>query len=158
MKQFRALLLLAALITSACTKEQLADEGYSPAEGEPITFHVSGVEGRTAFGESTDEGATYPTLWSEGDMIKVNYNLAYDEENTRSKTLNDPATSNNPKVTVSSDRKSATFTVAMAEDVTYPCTFYAVSPASKLAPLERHRIGLFLPANAHRANGKCRFV
>lgn len=103
----------------------MADEGYSPAEGEPITFHISGVEGRTAFGESTDEGATYPTLWSEGDQIKISLGL---ESDSRS-FLKDPETGKSPQVTPSNNGKNAWFTVTIPEqEETYK--FYALCPAS----------------------------
>ena len=132
----------AALTSTACTKEVIEnDYNTTDTEGRRVQFTISEVEGRTAFGESTD-GTTYPTLWNDGDQIKVNYNLAYDTENTTSLLVSD-ADGKNPKVTTYNNGKNASFEVALTEAVTYPCTFYAVSPASSWTHWNDTESGIF---------------
>ncbi|MBQ8917012.1 MAG: hypothetical protein IJ028_07530, partial [Alistipes sp.] len=142
MRRLWMFMAAAALTSTACTKEVIEND-YNPTdtEGRRVQFTISEVEGRTAFGESTD-GTTYPTLWNDGDQIKVNYNLAYDTENTTSLLVSD-ADGKNPKVTTYNNGKNASFEVALTEAVTYPCTFYAVYPASSWTHWNDTASGIF---------------
>ncbi len=116
----------AALTSTACTKEVI-DNDYNPTdtEGRRVQFTISEVEGRTAFGESTD-GETYPTLWKDGDNIKISSSL---DVSNRS-FLKDPDTGNSPKVTAYNNGKNASFAITVPEQASGVYNFYALCPAS----------------------------
>ena len=116
----------AALTSTACTKEVIEND-YNPTdtEGRRVQFTISEVEGRTAFGESTD-GETYPTLWNDGDNIKISSSL---DVSNRS-FLKDPDTGNSPKVTAYNNGKNASFAVTVPEQASGVYNFYALCPAS----------------------------
>lgn len=127
--KFWMLTAVVALVSTACTKYDEVDVA-SQGEGRVVTFTTDEIGGRTAFGESTDNGATYPTLWKDGDQVKIS--VGEDklgvEKSTRT-MLKDPETGVSPAVTALNGGKYASFTVAVPEEVAAPYNFFAMSPA-----------------------------
>ena len=98
-----------------------------------IEFFVDEIGGRTVFGESTDDGKSYPTLWQKdasghGEQIKVNMNLNFTDAGKR-ELLKDPATGYNPRV--KGEGAATSFAVRVTDDGANDFCFYAVSPSQR---------------------------
>lgn len=114
-----------ALASTACTKYDEAD--VTPqSKGKVITFTTEEIGGRTAFGDPAADGKSYPTLWNDGDMVRIGAGV---EKSTRT-MLKDPATGKSPVVTALNGGKSASFTVEIPAEVEAPYNFFAISPGT----------------------------
>lgn len=112
--------IIAAMVTFAgCAKEEV----NAPAnETKTVQFIAESIETKTHFG--TPENGSYPTLWDNGDKVKVLLNL---DAPSGVKKLEATA----EIAEISSDSKSATFNAEMNADyVTDSYTFYAVAPST----------------------------
>lgn len=119
-KVFNSLfVIIAAMVTFAGCAKQEIDAPATP-ETKTVQFFANSIETKTAFG--TPDGTTYPTLWSNGDRVKVFLNL-YSVEGSKTEDV----------VTVqpSEDLRTATFKSNEINDPATPeYTFYAVSPST----------------------------
>lgn len=82
--------------------------------------------GRTAFGDYDSTNNTYPTLWQEGDQIKVNVNHEFKSTTVRTCLQHN---GKSPYVTIADGGASAVFAVEMGDYTAESYTFYSVSPA-----------------------------
>ena len=125
MMNFWMLTAVVALASTACTKYDEAD--VTPqSKGKVITFTTEEIGGRTAFGDPAADGKSYPTLWTDGDIVRIGAGV---EKSTRT-MLKDPATGKSPVVTALNGGKSASFTVEIPEGVEAPYNFFAISPGT----------------------------
>lgn len=125
-------LVAGVTMVASCTKAEVEEPVSQPSEGHVIEFFVDEIGGRTVFGESTDDGKSYPTLWQKdasgrGEQIKVNMNLNFTAAGKR-ELLKDPATGNNPRV--KGEGVATSFAVRVTDDGANDFCFYAVSPAT----------------------------
>lgn len=125
-------LVAGVTMVASCTKAEVEEPVSQPSEGHVIEFFVDEIGGRTVFGESTDGGESYPTLWQKdasgkGEQLAVNLNLNFTATGKR-ELLKDPATGNNPRV--KGEGVATSFAVSVTNDGANDFCFYAVSPAT----------------------------
>lgn len=104
------MLIVVAAMASACSKQDA--EEFNPADNtlKTIQFTATGVGGgRTAFGDYDSTNNTYPTLWQEGDRVKINANFAT-TDGTKIMVLNN---GDSPVVTPIDGGTSAAFSLTM---------------------------------------------
>lgn len=126
MKKLVLLAAFAALVLS-CTKKAEID---NMSNVRTVHFTASSVETKTVFG--TPDGSTYPVLWSENDkQVGVSLNFGEVKE---------------ANVSVSADRKTATFSQDVAETGYYQ--FVVVNPlvAFKSVNSTENRIMVEIPS------------
>lgn len=120
-KLFKSLfVIIAAMVTFAgCMKE---DVNTPASETKTVQFFAESIETKTHFGDaSTENGITsYPTLWDEGDKVKVFLNLP-----------DVSGTQNSPTVEVIDEGISASFKAEITDPAADEYTFYAVVPADR---------------------------
>lgn len=164
LKQLYAILVVVGVAMGvSCAKAEVEEPLCQPADGEVIEFFADEIGGRTAFGESTDGGQTYPTLWKkdasgQGEQLRVTVNLAFNANNRRV-LLKDPETNYNPRVN-SENGVSASFKATLADFEADSYTFYAVCPGAnwleeydKVATPTSFRMKL--PAEQTPVDGSC---
>ena len=120
---FWMLTAVVALASTACTKYDEVDVAPQ-SKGKVITFTTEEIGGRTAFGDPAADGKSYPTLWNDGDIVRIGAGV---EKSTRT-MLKDPETDSSPAVTALNGGKSASFTVEIPAEVEAPYNFFAISP------------------------------
>ncbi|MBQ6880440.1 MAG: hypothetical protein IJN52_09590 [Bacteroidales bacterium] len=107
-------LIIVAMITFAgCAKE--VTETVSQTKN--VHFFTESIETKTTFGSIVND--EYPTLWSDGDKVKILLNL---------ETV--AGTEKTVAVTPYDDYTSAVFDADITDPETTEYTFYSVSPAS----------------------------
>lgn len=123
---------LAAFVVAltSCTKQDIEEFATDGSTQTLEVTAVGGADGRTVFGPSTDEGATYPVLWKKdatgrGEQLKVSMNLTFNASGKRV-LLKDPSTTYNPRV--KGEGATTSFTVGVADDGSKSYQFYAVCP------------------------------
>nr|MBE6191509.1 alpha/beta hydrolase [Rikenellaceae bacterium] len=123
---------LAAFVVAltSCTKQDIEELATDGSTQTLEVTAVGGADGRTVFGPSTDEGATYPVLWKKdatgrGEQLKVSMNLTFNASGKRV-LLKDPSTTYNPRV--KGEGATTSFRVGVADDGSKSYQFYAVCP------------------------------
>lgn len=123
-KLFNSLfVIIAVMVTFAgCMKE---DVNTPASETKTVQFFSESIETKTHFGDASTENdiISYPTLWDDGDQVKVLLNL---EAPAGVKNLEGTADVNE----ISDDFKSASFSATLNSEHEFKYyTFYAVVPA-----------------------------
>lgn len=99
------------LAMASCQKEQNVTNSDNLTV---VSFSTSEIQTKTAFGDKTAEGK-YPTLWTGDEKVGVAYNSG---------------SVNKKNITSSTDGKSASFEIAIAQDANATNhNFYVISPA-----------------------------
>ena len=99
------------LAMASCQKEQNVTNSDDLTV---VSFSTSEIQTKTAFGDKTAEGK-YPTLWTGNEKVGVAYNGSVYKGN----------------ITSSTDGKSASFEIAIAQDANATNhNFYVISPAN----------------------------
>lgn len=100
------------LAMASCQKEQNVTNSDDLTV---VSFSTSEIQTKTAFGDKTAEGK-YPTLWTGDEKVGVAYN---------------GGSVNKENITSSTDGKSASFEIAIAQDANATNhNFYVISPAN----------------------------
>ena len=139
-KIFNSLFVIIASMVafSACVKEE-----NSPAsETKTVQFFAESIETKTHFGDKTSDNK-YPTLWDEGDKVKVLLNL---ESPSSVSDLEKTVTISE----ISTDFKSASFKAELNTEYDFPSyTFYAVVPSTayNVKSSAEGRFTVAIPAN-----------
>lgn len=106
------------LAMASCQKEQNVTNSDDLTV---VSFSTSEIQTKTAFGDKTAEGK-YPTLWTGNEKVGVAYNGSVYKGN----------------ITSSTDGKSASFEIAIAQDANATNhNFYVISPADAFLSMNK---------------------
>lgn len=130
-KTFKSLLVIIAVMVAfaGCQKEEV---NAPAAETKTVQFFAESIETKTAFG--TPDGTTYPTLWSEGDKVKILVNLESVKNTEKTVTVD-----------CSEDFKSASFAVELAQPEATTYTYYSISPSVALLGKTAEKLYVQIP-------------
>lgn len=120
MKKLTYLIAIATsiLAMASCQKEQSVTNSDNLTV---VSFSTSEIQTKTAFGDKTAEGK-YPTLWTGNEKVGVAYNGSVYKGN----------------ITSSTDGKSASFEIAIAQDANATNhNFYVISPADAFLSMNK---------------------
>ena len=132
-KVFNSLsVIIAAMVTFAgCAKQEIDAPNV---ETKTVHFFAESIETKTEFG--TPENGVYPTIWSNGDKVKILVNLAQVKDTE--KTVD---------VVCSEDFKSASFVSDLAKPEAETFTFYSISPSVALLGKKSESLYVTVPSD-----------
>lgn len=122
---------VAATAFASCVKEENAPV-IENSEVKTVQFFANPIETKTEFGTPVEN--VYPTLWSEGDKVKILVNLE-SVKNTEKTT----------DIVCSDDFKSARFEIELADPNTESYTFYSISPSVALLSKTTEKLYVTIP-------------
>lgn len=132
MKRIGLVLAVAFMGVLGCSKQDI-DGGSPTVEMRTLHIETNEIGGRTVFGDYDTTTGTYPTLWAEGDRIKMKLYADPDTENLNGELLYyDTAAKSYPTVVLHEGGKSASFTVEVpATLMGERYALLAMSPAAR---------------------------
>lgn len=123
------------LAMASCQKEQNVTNSDDLTV---VSFSTSEIQTKTAFGDKTAEGK-YPTLWTGNEKVGVAYNGSVYKGN----------------ITSSTDGKSASFEIAIAQDANATNhNFYVISPANAFLGMNKDGAKGNIQINASQTPGE----